>query len=180
MTLLKILTAMLALISNLAVAEGGAYQGGYAYQIELIAFSQAMPTTEVFEQTASQISWPSDLTEPTAYNQPDNLALADSYAALSQDSTYRPLLHVAWIQPLGGDGLSAPVRIQSADGKLTGYVRLQQGQGLLLLVDVELAADSVDGAGVVYRLNEKRSVKLGDIYYLDHPKFGLVVKVVQG
>ncbi|MDP3875446.1 MAG: CsiV family protein [Methylobacter sp.] len=174
MTLLKILTAMLAFIGGQAVAEEG------AYQIELIAFSQAMPTTEVFEQTASQLSWPSDLTEPSAYHQPASLALADSYAALSQDSAYRPLLHVAWIQPLGAGGLSAPVRIQSADGKLTGYVRLQQGPGLLLLVDVELAADSVDGAGVVYRLNEKRPVKLDGIYYLDHPKFGLVVKVIQG
>lgn len=170
MILLKIITAMLVLIGGQAVAEEG------AYQIELVAFTQAMPTTEVFEQTSSQLKWPADLTEPDAYHKPEHLALADTYAVLSQASTYRPMLHEAWISPL-----NAPVHIHSSDGKLNGYVQLQQGQGLQLLVDMELTADTLDGVGVVYRLNEKRPVKSGEIYYLDHPKFGLVVRVqVQG
>ena len=160
---------MLVLVGGQVFAEEG------AYQIELIAFAQAMPTTEVFEQTSSQLKWPTVLTELDAYHKPDHLALADTYAALSQDSTYRPMLHLAWVSPL-----NVPVHIHSSDGKLNGYIQLQPGQVLQLLVDVELTADTLDGAGVVYRLNEKRPVKSGEIYYLDHPKFGLVVKVAQG
>lgn len=167
------LAAMLGLFSNPLLAEGG------AYQIELIVFLQAMPNTEVFEQAASQIKWPSDLTELSAYKKPDTTTLDDSYAALSKDATYQPILHVAWVQPVGEGGLNAPVHIQSADGKLNGYLQMQQGQRLQMMVDLELTSNPDDGSGkaVVYRLNEKRPIKLNEVYYLDHPKFGVVAKI---
>ena len=172
MTMLKIMAYSLAamLFCSPALAENS------AYQIELIIFSQAMPNTEVFEQTTSEISWPSGLTELSAYKKPDATTLDDSYAALAKDSAYRPIMHVAWVQPVAAGGLSAPVHIQDPDGKLNGYLQMQQGQGLQLAVDLELTANSGDGS-VIYRLNEKRSIKLNDVYYLDHPKFGVVVKV---
>lgn len=158
---------MLDLFVSPVLAEG-------AYQIELIVFSQSMPNTEVFDQVDSQINWPTDLTELSAYNKPDNTMLDDSYAALSKDPTYRPVLHAAWIQQAG----NASVHIQSSDGKLNGYVRMQQEQGLQMTVDLEFASKE-DGYGkaVVYRLNEKRSIKLNEVYYLDHPKFGGVAKI---
>jgi len=177
MTMIKImvysLAAMLGLFCSPLLAEGG------AYQIELIVFSQAMPNTEVFEQTAQSTQWPSDLTELSAYKKPEITTLDDSYAALSKDATYQPILHVAWVQPVGEGGLNAPVHIQSADGKLNGYLLMQQGQGLQMTVDLELTSNSSDGSGkgVVYRLNEKRSIKLNEVYYLDHPKFGVVAKI---
>ncbi|WP_432746089.1 CsiV family protein [Methylobacter sp. G7] len=167
------LAAMLGLFSSPLLAEGG------AYQIELIVFSQAMPNTEVFEQTVQPTQWPSDLTELSAYKKPETTTLDDSYAALSKDSAYQPILHVAWIQPVGEGGLSSPVHIQSADGNLNGYVRMQQDQDLQMVVDLELGSDLGDDSGneVVYRLNEKRPIKPGETYYLDHPKFGVVAKI---
>jgi hypothetical protein len=172
MTMLKIMAYSLAamLFCSPALAENS------AYQIELMVFSQAMPTTEVFEQTTSEISWPSGLTELSAYNKPDATTLDNSYAAIAKDSAYRPIMHVAWVQPKAAGELSAPVHIQDPDGKLNGYLQIQQGQGLQLAVDLELTASSGDGS-VIYRLNEKRAIKLNDVYYLDHPKFGVVVKV---
>ena len=176
MTMIRITAcgvAMLGLFSSPLLAEGG------AYQIELIVFSQSMPNTEVFEQATQSTQWPSDLTELSAYKKPEVTTLDDSYAVLSKDATYQPILHVAWVQPEGKDGLNAPVHIQSADGKLNGYVQMQQGQGLQMTVDLELTSNSSDGfgKGVVYRLNEKRSIKLKEVYYLDHPKFGVVAKI---
>ncbi|MGZ4969081.1 MAG: CsiV family protein [Methylobacter sp.] len=178
MTILKIMVcsfaAILALLGGPVLAEGG------PYQIELIVFTQAMPTTEVFEPTTQPTQWPSDLTELSAYKKPDATTLDDSYAALSKNSAYKPILHVAWIQPVVGEGgISAPVHIQSADGKLNGYVQMQHGQGLQMMVDLELAANSGDGSGkaLLYRLNEKRLMKLNEVYYLDHPKFGVVAKI---
>jgi hypothetical protein len=41
---------------------------------------------------------------------------------------------------------------------------------------LERTANSGDST-VIYRLNEKRPIKLNDVYYLDHPKFGVIVKV---
>ncbi|MDO9049601.1 MAG: CsiV family protein [Methylobacter sp.] len=173
--MLKIMVYSLAamLFCSPVLAENG------AYQIELIVFLQAMPNTDVFEQAASQIKWPSDLTELSAYKKPDTTTLDDSYAALAKDSTYQPVLHVAWVQPVGERGLSAPVHIQSADGKLNGYLQIQHEQGLQMTVDLELTSDSGDGFSktVVYRLNEKRPIKLNEVYYLDHPKFGVITKI---
>lgn len=177
MTMMKIiaysLAAMLGLFNSPLLAEGS------EYQIELIVFSQKMHNTEVFDQTSRSIHWPSDLTELSAYRQPENTTLDDSYAALSKDSAYRPILSAAWVQPVAAVGLSAAVHIQSSDGNLNGYVRMQQDQGLQMVVDLELGSDLGDDSGneVVYRLNEKRPIKPGETYYLDHPKFGVVAKV---
>lgn len=167
------LTALLGLFSSLAIAEVD------AYQVEVIIFLQAMHNTEVFDQTASQIQWPSDLAELTAYKKPDNTTLDDSYVALSRDSTYQPISHIAWVQPVGDAGLSAPVHIQSIKSGLNGYIQMQRIQGLQILVDLELIANTGDNSGesIVYRLNEKRPIKLNEVYYLDHPKFGVVLKV---
>ncbi len=159
-----ILVLMLGFFSKVSLAESG------SYQLELMVFSQAIPTTETFEQTVSQIGWPANLTELSAYTKPDSSTLSDSYSALAKDSTYHPVLYVAWLQ----QGAMAPVHIQSTDGKLNGFVQLQQGQGLQLLVDLELASNPGD---IIYHLTEKRSVKLNEVYYMDHPKFGVVAKI---
>jgi len=192
MTMLKImvcsLAAMLGFFSAPVVAEGR------AYRIELIVFLQAMPNTEVFEQAVSQIQWPSGLTELSSYKQAETTDLDDSYAALAREPGYRPILHVAWVQQVGEGGLSAPVHIQGGDAKLDGYLQIQGDPGLHMAVDLELVADSEDGVSkssasadapyrasvgktVIYRLNEKRSVKLNELYYLDHPTFGVIAKI---
>lgn len=167
------LAATLGFFSNHLLAESG------AYQIELIVFSQTMPNTEEFKQTASQLKLPTALTELSAYKKPDNTTLDDSYAALSKDPTYQPILHIAWIQPTGEGALNAPIHIQSADGKLNGYIQLQHNQSLQMTVDLELTSNSSSesNATLIYRLNEKRPIKLNEVYYLDHPKFGVIAKV---
>lgn len=163
------LAIILELFSGLACAEPG------NYQVELIVFSQTLPTTESFEQTTSQIAWPPGLVELSSYKQPERTALDDSYAALSQNSCYKPIAHVAWIQPDGG----GPLHIQSADSKLNGYLQMQREQNLQLTADLEFTprrSHSADKASI-YRLHEKRSIRPNELYYLDHPKFGLIVKV---
>jgi hypothetical protein len=178
MTMSKIiiygLAVMLWLYSGLALAEGT------EYQVEVIIFSQAMPNTEVFDQTVSQITLPSDLTELSAYKKPENTTLDDSYAALSRDSAYQPISHIAWIQSLGDAGQSAPVHIQSMKSRLNGYIQMQRVQGLQMTVDLEFSSnqDNNSGDSLVYRLNEKRPIKLNEVYYFDHPKFGVIVKVI--
>ncbi|MDD5412372.1 MAG: CsiV family protein [Methylobacter sp.] len=167
------LAAILGLFSSNLLAEGG------TYQIELIVFLQAMPNTEVFEQTESRIKWPTGLTELSAYKKADNMALNDSVAALSKDSAYRPILHVSWIQSAGEGSLSAPVHIQSGDGKLNGYLQMQHEQSLQMAVDLEYTSNQSDSSGntIIYRLDEKRPIKSNEVYYLDHPKFGVIAKI---
>lgn len=150
---------------------------GDGYRIELMVFAQDMPNTEVFEQTESQIKWPADLSELSVYKKADTMALADAYAALSKDPVYQPVMHVAWIQAVAEGTLSSPVHIRSAEGALNGFVRIQRGQTLQLIADLEYAPDQANSEALVYRLNENRRIKLDEIHYLDHPKFGIVAKI---
>ena len=175
--MVKLMAYSLAAI--LGLFSGNLFAEGNAYQIELIVFLQAMPNTEVFDQTESRINWPATLTELSAYKKADNMTLNDSVAALSKDSAYRPILHVSWIQPAGEGSLSAPVHIQSADGKLNGYLQMQHEQSLQMAVDLEYASNQSDSSGnsIIYRLNEKRPIKSNEIYYLDHPKLGVIAKI---
>jgi hypothetical protein len=46
------------------------------------------------------------------------------------------------------------------------------------LADIELSpSERVEEDGLIYHLKEKRRVLFKEVHYLDHPKFGLIVKV---
>ena len=171
MAQLKVIICSMAVIlgffSPQLLAEGS------AYRIELMVFSQTMPSSEVFKQASSQINWPSGLTELSAY-QKANTTLDDGYVALSKDPVYQPILHVAWVQSAVEGGLSAPVHILNASGTLNGYFQIQQVPSLQLMADFELTPNPHE---TVFRLHEKRAIKLNEVYYLDHPKFGVIAKI---
>jgi hypothetical protein len=177
MTMVKMLlcglTALIGFYSSLALADGN------TYQIEAIIFAQNTPTDEVFDQTSSQIGWPPDLTELSVYSKPEQTLLDDAYAALSRDSAYQPISHIAWVQQMNKGEQAAPVHIQGVKNGLNGYIQLHYIQGLQMTVDLELNSGSGVSSGetLIYRLNEKRPIKLNEIYYFDHPKFGVVVKI---
>jgi hypothetical protein len=74
--------------------------------------------------------------------------------------------------------MSLPVEIYDASQKLTGWVKIQRGELLHVLADIELSpSESVEEDGLIYHLKEKRRVLFKEVHYLDHPKFGLIVKV---
>ncbi|CAA9889955.1 Peptidoglycan-binding protein CsiV [Candidatus Methylobacter favarea] len=154
------------------------------YQIELIAFAQTMPDTEVFDQTESQIKWPAALTELAELKHSERGVLDGGYAAISKVPAYRPVLHIAWIQSIGENNPGAPVHIKSEDGQLNGYLQIQRGKTLQLLVDLEYTPGQRDSSvnsfysePVIYRLNQKQPIQLNEIYYLDHPKFGVIATI---
>jgi hypothetical protein len=167
------LAAIMALFSGFLAAETS------SYQIELIVFSQNWPNTEAFDQTISKIEWPNSLTELSAYPKAGQMVLDESVAALSKNSAYQPILHIAWIQAIGENSPGKPVHIQSGDGKINGYVQMQRGQALQLTVDLEYTPGQMDNNGepYIYRLNEKRKFQLDDVHYLDHPMFGAITKI---
>ncbi|MCC7412253.1 MAG: hypothetical protein IT495_11570 [Gammaproteobacteria bacterium] len=114
---------------------------------------------------------------------------------LGRSRNYHVLAHLAWRQPGGGAGGRA-VRIGSApatqdytgaapagggerstaaapgDALIEGTVRLRVGG--TLHIDTDLLYKGVDPP---VRLTESRVVKLGELHYLDHPLFGVIVQV---
>ena len=147
------------------------YAAGRAYKIELIVFAQHSATNEVFDQYQSQIRWPATVQPLSAYA-PAGKSLAGIWSRLQASSAYRPLLHAAWIQRVGANRVGTAVRIQSAVHHIKGFFRIQRGNLLHLITDIEYRPDDV-----IYRIQEKRRFKLNEIHYLDHPRFGLIIRV---
>ena len=169
MKMKKLLTLLILSLScyTLSAAER-------LYKIELVVFAQDMPNTEIFDQTESEINWPRRIVNRSAYKSvaPQFMTLHGSYSRLSRSQNYQPLMHVAWIQAVKSNSLSRAVKISSPDGSINGFFRLQRGNLVHMIADLEYSTDTV-----IYRLNEKRRFKLNETHYLDHPKFGVIARV---
>lgn len=165
-----LLTGCFLLSVNICVADTR------LYKIEMIVFAQNASNSEQFEQTEQQIDWPSgfkDLSEFKAGNK----SLGGTYRKLKQHADYQPLLHVSWIQGLRSNTMGKAVRISKEDkytenDMLAGFVRVQRGYLLYLILDMEYMPEAT-----VYRINEKRRFKLNEVHYFDHPEFGVIIKV---
>lgn len=143
------------------------------FRIEVLVFRQDSPTSEIFDQAESLLVWPNTINP----NFVENIYLQKAYYSLSANIAYKPVLYKSWIQSVGAGRISAAVPIKK-DNLLNGFVRLQRGHYVHLLIDLEYAPDRVyTETPVIYRINEKRKVKLNEIHYFDHPKFGVIATV---
>lgn len=139
------------------------------YKISVIVFSQPVTTDE-------------DLTQQPDFSRPPNLKkpnllpagqsdLSETYQRLKQSRNYRPLLHQSWIQPALANRINAPYLVTNRNG-VEGVIRLQRGQYLYVITDMEYRAPSG-----THRLREKRRVLLNETHYFDHPAFGVLIRV---
>ncbi len=164
-----IIKGLIGLVLYLFAAHG--YAAGRAYKIEIIVFAQQSASSEVFDQYQSQIQWPGALQSLGAYS-PAGKSLTGIWAKLQSSAQYRPLWHIAWVQRVSANRLGAAVKIQSPAHHIDGFFRLQRGNLLHMIADIEYQPENV-----IYRIKEKRRFKLNEIHYLDHPRFGLIVRV---
>lgn len=148
------------------------------YKIELLIFSQDMPNSEIFEQIESQIKWPRHVADRASYKKVSSefLNLSGSVSRLSRSQSYQVLMHIAWTQKVKENRLSTAVRINSPDGSINGFFRIQRGNLVHMITDIEYSPGQYTDS-VIYRLNEKRRFKLNETHYLDHPKFGMLARV---
>jgi len=141
------------------------------FQVELIVFQQQASTTEVFEQTETEIKPVGRYAQVSAGNK----TLQNTYNRLKRARDYQPFYYQSWKIPVASGSVSLPIDIAGSDVDLEGWVKIQRGNLLHVIVDLELSPPESDG--LIYRLNEKRRVLLNEVHYLDHPLFGAVVKV---
>lgn len=157
---------------NLAAA------GERLLQIELIVFQQQVPSTEIFKQTQT-------LLKPVAqyaHTSTGTKSLQTIYHQLQQSKIYQPFYYQSWQILASSNSISLPIAVVEPEADLIGWIKIQRSYFLHLIVDLEFSPTNLEfGApepvNIIYRLNEKRRVLLNDLHYLDHPKFGAVVKV---
>ena len=102
-------------------------------------------------------------------------AIAD---AMRRSRGYRPLLHWRWRQPGWERGQALPIRVLASapDGRpvLDGTLTLARSRYLHLSADLVYADPNV---GVPVALRELRRMRSGELHYLDHPRFGVLVQI---
>ena len=127
---------------------------------------------------------------------------------LAGSGIYRPFLHLAWRQPSLAKRRARHVRVRSARvpepgagesppslrPAMDGTVQLYRGRFLHLNADllyyratlagtspgaVALPDGDGDGFPTVFRLTQSRRMRLQELHYLDHPLFGVLVRVTR-
>jgi len=141
------------------------------FQVELIVFKQQAPNTEIFEQTTTQIGSINRYAQASAGNK----TLQYTYNRLKSARSYRPFYYKSWRIPVADGSVSLPINVSEPEVDLNGWIKIQRSDLLHVIADLEFSPNGSNG--VIYRLNEKRRVLLNEVHYLDHPKFGAVVKV---
>ncbi len=124
-------------------------------------------------------------------------ALAGARQRLESAGDTRPIAHLAWRQPMFAFqssrrvSLSQELLIATQAGSageefsLEGTVALQRGRYINLELDLKLseAGDlwqwelNEDVRDSVYRLKERRQIKLDETHYYDHGAFGAIIRV---
>jgi len=144
------------------------------FYVEVIAFKQSAPNSELFEQKATEIK----AVRRYAPAIRGRKTLNYLYRRLEKSGEYRPFYYQSWRVTAKSGRLTLPIEIYDASQKLKGWVKIQRGELLHVLADIELSpSESVEDDGVIYHLKEKRRVLFKEVHYLDHPKFGLIIKV---
>ncbi len=116
----------------------------------------------------------------------EKLSLGAAWRRLRGSADYRPLRYVAWRQPRLKGSEAPRVRIrfpveQEEPGQrqvIDGVVTLLPGFYLHADVDLVyfLPVSAENGAQLV-RLKEKRRLRFDELHYLDHPLFGVLLRV---
>lgn len=121
----------------------------------------------------------------------DQQQLHGVFNRLEKLSSYTPILHGGWIQPVKEKAPLEPIQIiHQADAlQLEGTLTFHRGRYLHLDINLQLSevtntdfndnflTSSFIQAPTLYRLKETRRVKTTDTHFFDHPRFGVLAVI---
>jgi len=149
------------------------------YEIEIVVFENRLPELIGDEMLARDADarvkkLESAVTPDAAVSEP---YLYPTLASLlEQDGHYRVLAHQHWQQTIDAKTVAKPVRVVATNpAELEGTVRFFMSRHLHLDVNLLFRDESVNA---VYQLSEQRKLKSQETHYFDHPKLGVLVRVM--
>lgn len=157
------------------------------YEIEAIVFENRLPDLIGDEQLARDALQTKirglenaivpDKTEGNSFLHPAVTNL------LEQEGHYRVLAHLRWHQTVDAKSIAKPVRVASIKpGEVEGTIRFFMSRHLHLDVNLLLresvANANKETAAAVYQMTEQRKVKTQETHYFDHPRLGVLVRVM--
>ena len=184
-------TAILAILGLCFVASqeavAAATEKESTYEIEAIVFENRLPDLIGDEQLARDALQTKirglenavvpDKTEGNSFLHP---AVTNF---LEQEGHYRVLAHLRWYQTVDAKSIAKPVRVASIKpGEVEGTIRFFMSRHLHLDVNLlfreNVANANKETAAAVYQMNEQRKVKTQETHYFDHPRLGVLVRVM--
>ena len=155
------------------------------YEIEVVVFENRLPSLigdELLIRDAAQakITGLEDTITPDKAESRPTLS-PEITNLLEQDGRYRVLKHMHWIQTVDAKSIAKAVRVSSATPEeLDGSIRFYMSRHLHLDVNLLLreAVTGSDPRTQVYRLSEQRKIKTQETHYFDHPRFGVLARVM--
>jgi len=216
--MLQIRVALLVGLSGLLPLwqSAQADPGARWYKVELIAFER------LDSQSLAGEVWPVDPGQPDRHNavqlKPSDNAAPVAFERLGRKdyslgphlwslsrtrSGVRPLIHRAWVQPIGSARGATAVYLRSSGSvdtneaatpdagvdsgpaaRMEGTITLSRSRFLHVHVDLLLRrpgppADNERPGVRTYRLQANRRMRVGELHYIDHPAMGLIIKVAR-
>ena len=185
MTRLTPLILPLLLFAGLA----GAAPKDTHYDVEVLVIEHRLPDLEggeVWNQTdlsdlVAELRQASQETNTGS----ETSTLGRAGARLVKDGKHRVLVHRHWNQLGQAKSDTKVVRLQSGNQALDGVLRVYQvSRSLYVDVNLAMAAEKhgldrpEDIKTPVFRMQEHRRIRLQEIHYFDHPRFGVLVRVM--
>lgn len=170
------------------------------YSIEYLIFENKSLSNQTLEPwTSAAFKIPdnairlSNLSSNTAFKPlaPNQQQLYGVYNRLEKLSSYTPIAHAGWVQPLQQKGERKPVQISHQTGPLQLEGTLTFHRGRFLHLDIDLQLSEMNSLAItqtnlsqrfhepvtLYRLTETRRIKTDESHYFDHPRFGVLAIV---
>jgi hypothetical protein len=183
----------LTLLALLSTAASHGEESGRQFQVELIIFAhlnaydggEAWPVEarDLISRTGRE-----DLGERVRLvsNGRRLTAVAD---ALQRSNNYRPLVHLHWRQVVHAPAAAQAIDLDELPGaaksqtspRVEGSLRLSVARYLHLETDLRLITGErsylEDTPTTVYRLQQSRRMRSGELHYIDHPRFGVLALI---
>ena len=187
-----LLSIVAAVIPGLVLAATAADRTN-TYVVEIVVFATKLPQfegDELWTLDTKQIAGPqADTTQPASMSTSASFFAATA-ADLEKDGRFRILAQQRWVQTMETKSASLPVRIRSAhpksqeelDGTLRIYLSRYLHMDINLVYQEEVSAGGFMGVAtnpgkIDYRIHEQRRIRGQETHYIDHPKFGALVRL---
>ncbi len=167
-------------LSSLTQAKGKAE----FYQVDLLLFSHQSSSPVELSRTVLSSNAMSAIplrieragTAPYHLLPAASSQLQQEYWALTHKPPYQVLLHYSWLQPFTNKRSVILPKISRNNWQVEGTIRIRRANYYLL--DTELLVSTLDNA-TSFILAQKQRLKGEQIYYLDHPQVGMLIKIHQ-
>ncbi len=177
--------ALIAAIALGLMAQAWAATAPRLYEVDVLVFANHLPKLDGNEhwnqEKITHIAGFANALAPS-HGLPAGSQLAIARSILARHPHYTILAARSWIQNVIALHKTKPIRITSRQyGRLKGVIRVFQWRLMHVALDLHYTppgAASGSTPGTVYQLVESRPVALRDTNFFDHPKFGVLVRVV--